>query len=74
MYPNLPLFYLEKVQMMLFSRHLTMFMCNIYLTVVHLKKKKSQSRHGALSFPFTGTAKVTSLERSWKTLVELNYS
>ena len=52
-----------------------MFMCNIYLTVVYLKKKKkSQSRHGALSFPFTGTAKVTSLERSWKTLVELNYS
>ena len=51
-----------------------MFMCNIYLTVVHLKKKKSQSRHGALSFPFTGTAKVTSLERSWKTLVELNFS
>ena len=38
------------------------------------EKKKSQSRHGALSFPFTGTAKVTSLERSWKTLVELNYS
>ena len=50
-----------------------MFMCNIYLTVVHLKKKKKVS-HGALSFPFTGTAKVTSLERSWKTLVELNYS
>ena len=38
------------------------------------EKKKSHSRHGALSFPFTGTAKVTSLERSWKTLVELNHS
>ena len=51
MYPNLPLFYLEKVQMMLFSRHLTMFMCNIYLTVVHLKKKKKVS-HDTVRFLF----------------------
>ena len=28
------------------------------------KKKKSQSPRGALSFPFTSTAKVTSLGRS----------
>ena len=52
MYPNLPLFYLEKVKMMLFSRHLTMFMCNIYLTVVHLKKKKKSVTTRCAFFSF----------------------
>ena len=65
---------------LLFSRDLSMYMCNmINRCAPHEKKKRrnqeknGNSRRNTLFFSpsVTGTAKVTSLERSWETHVDI---
>ena len=63
---------------LLFSRDLSMYMCNMINRCAPHEKKKRRNQEkmviqDAVRFPFplTGTAKVTSLERSWETHVDI---